>query len=220
MKEDYSINKIENLSGKIVNEKNNFFAQPAFKSPKYTKPELQKRLNDYDSDILKQEAYKDVKDDALKLEYKISQTESNIKEIETQIQAALEANNYTLVKTLTDRKTQLNESLKDLTEMYKGASISAKISGGITSKLKNRFSNIKNSLNNMTVSIISKMPGKMSSIMEVKDALEKLENINKSVNELMTLQIPYGESAEKYEQLSNYIAKANDISNQISRHYK
>lgn len=220
MKENYSINKIENLGGKIVSEQNNFFAQPSFSAQQFLKQESSKHLNDYDSAILNREAYKDMKDDLLKLEYKISQTEDNINEIETQIKTALETNDYVLVKTLTERRIQLNNSLKELTEIYNGASLSAKISEGITSKLKNGFNHLKTSIESVTTTIMSKMPGKVSSLLEVKDALEKLENINKSVDELMTLQIPYGESADKYRQLSNYIAKANDISNQISRHYK
>ena len=47
-----------------------------------------------------------------------------------------------------------------------------------------------------------------------------LENINKSVDELVSLNIPYGESLSKYEQLSKYIIKANSIQAQISNHLK
>jgi hypothetical protein len=49
------------------------------------------------------------------------------------------------------------------------------------------------------------------------ESLTKLENINKSVDELMSMNIPYGENINKYEQLSRYIIKANSIQSDISR---
>ena len=61
------------------------------------------------------------------------------------------------------------------------------------------------------------MSGKFASVQELKQSLNKLENINKSVDELMTLQTPYGEADEKYDQLSKYITRANTIQAKISR---
>ena len=65
--------------------------------------------------------------------------------------------------------------------------------------------------------LVSKMPKRLSSVLELKQSLEKLENINRSVDELMTLQTPYGEGVDKYEQLSKFIVKANNIQAQISK---
>ena len=64
------------------------------------------------------------------------------------------------------------------------------------------------------------LPQKFSTSMELKKSLLKLDNINKSVDELMTLQTPYGEAQDKYEQLSKYIVKANNIQAEISKHLR
>jgi peptide subunit release factor 1 (eRF1) len=64
------------------------------------------------------------------------------------------------------------------------------------------------------------MPRQLSSIFELKKTLAKLENLNRSVDELMSLNIPYGENINKYEQLSKYIIKANSIQAEISRYIK
>ena len=61
------------------------------------------------------------------------------------------------------------------------------------------------------------MSGKFASVQELKQSLNKLENINKSVDELMTLQTPYVEAGEKQDQLSKYITRANTIQAKISR---
>ena len=53
--------------------------------------------------------------------------------------------------------------------------------------------------------------------MEIKSSLDKLENINKSVDELMSMKIPYGESNYRYDILSKYISKANSIQSEISK---
>ena len=64
------------------------------------------------------------------------------------------------------------------------------------------------------------LPSKFSSVLEIRQSLRKLENINKSVDELMTLQTPYGEAGDKYEQLSKYITRANNIQAQIAKSLK
>ena len=61
------------------------------------------------------------------------------------------------------------------------------------------------------------LPSKFSSVLEIRQSLEKLESINKSVDELMSLQTPYGEAGDKYTQLSKYITRANNIQAQISK---
>ena len=53
-----------------------------------TKPEISRRLNDYDSNLLEEDAYKDVADETFKLEYKISKIEEELKYVNSQINAA------------------------------------------------------------------------------------------------------------------------------------
>ena len=209
--------RINNIEEKDYRGNVNFFSKSASIFDNDTSPI--RHLNDFDSDILQKDAYKEVKDDILKIEYKINSVENDIKELDNKIQLAYDVNDFAQVKDLTERKVQLNKRLKELMETYDGASLSAKISGGITANIKESLGGIKNFLGDITLNVLSKVPGKLSTFAELRSALKKLENINKSVDELMSLQIPYGESAEKYAQLSSYITKANNISSQISRHF-
>ena len=68
--------------------------------------------------------------------------------------------------------------------------------------------------------LIPKLPQNLTSVIELKKSLVKLENLNKSVDELMGMNIPYGENYNKYEQLSKYIIKANSIQSQITKQIK
>ena len=198
----------------------NFFLQSEMPIQKLPQTEPNRRLNDYDSNILKEDAYKDVSDEIFKLEYKISRIEEELAEIEKQIQTATEINDYYLLDTLNSRKIQLNAELKDLNVIYKEASFSAKISGGITSKIRDKLFNAGKAIGSFGEALISKIPGKVSSIIEIKNSLNKLENINSSVDELMKSRYPYGEAGEKYEQLTRYIARANAIQSEINKFIK
>ena len=76
-------------------------------SPFLNKGESYRRLNDYDSKILEEDAYKNVSDELFKLEYKISKLEDELKVIDSQIQAARDICDYDLITTLTNKKTYL-----------------------------------------------------------------------------------------------------------------
>jgi hypothetical protein len=192
--------------------------------PKASLRESTRRLNDYDFNLLKEDAYKDVSDDLFKLEYKISRIEEEIKNLESQIESAREIGDYDMIKTLSTKKTLLEEDFEALIAIYNDKSISAKISDKILNlfdgKLKNNLKNIHTKFSNFSEKIIDKMPRQLSSIFELKKTLAKLENLNRSVDELMSLNIPYGENINKYEQLSKYIIKANSIQAEISRYIK
>ena len=201
-------------------DNNNFFLHSDGGAIRISQPEPVRHLNDYDSNILQEGAYKDVSDEVLKLEYKIARAENEINEITKQIQLAEEIKDNTLANNLYTKKIQWENDLKELTNEYKNVSISAKISGGFSSKIKDNFANTKSLISMIGETLLSKLPGKLSSIMEIRNSLNKLENINKSVDELMAVQYPYGEAGDKYEQLSKYIARANTIQTEISKFIK
>ena len=90
-----------------------------------------KRLNDYDFNLLREDAYKDVSDDLFKLEYKISRTENDIKNFEAQIQAAEDIRDYNLIEDLSNRKALLEEDYEALVAIYNDKSLSARISDKI-----------------------------------------------------------------------------------------
>lgn len=183
-----------------------------------------RRLNDYDYNILKEDAYKEVSDELFKLEYKISRIEEDLKQIDSQIQSARDISDYDTVEYYVNRKRVLQEDLKNLTEIYNEKSLSTKISGGlfgiISPIIKLCVKNMKKITSEIKDFIISLLPSKFSSVLEIRQSLSKLESISKSVDELMSLQTPYGEAVDKYNQLSKYITRANNIQAQISKNLK
>ncbi len=218
------VNNNENPFGNKLQDDDNFFLQPEEIRSFNGQTEPQRRLNDYDYNILKEDAYKDVSDEIFKLEYKISKTEEELKSIDGEIQAAKDVRDFNKVEFLFNRKKQLQEDLEGLIEIYNDTSLSAKISGGITNmlspKVKENFSGMKKLFGMFSDALISKLPKRFSSALELKKSLAKLENINKSVDELMTMQTPYGEAGDKYEKLTKYITRANTIQAQISKSLK
>jgi len=203
-----------------VEDDNNFFMQPETSLPKIMQTEPARHINDYDFNILKEDAYKDVNDEVFKLEYKIAKAEQELRDIRNQIQTAEEIHDYFESDRLYARKSQLEKDLYILNDLYKEASISAKISGGLTSKIRDKLINSARKMKNLGEVFLSKLPGKIASIIEIRNSLSKLENINKSVDILMKSRYPYGEAAEKYTQLSKYIARANSIQSEIYKFIK
>jgi len=196
----------------------NFFLGAGNDTTNYSEPV--RRLNDYDYNILREDAYKDVSNELFKLEYKISKLEEELKSLDMQIQSARDISDYDTVEVLAGRKRLLQDDLEGLVEIYNDKSLSARISGGIFNAFKDKFLKFNNAVNNFKDAMISNLPGGFASIMELKQSLNKLESINKNVDELMTMQTPYGEASDKYEQLSKYIARANAIQAKISRSLK
>lgn len=187
-------------------------------------PESTKRLNDYDFNLLREDAYKDIEDELFKLEYKISKIENDIKVFDAQIQAANDIGDVLLIEDLNSRKYALTNVYNELLLLYKDKSLSAKITDSLSNavgyKIKNKFNVFREIFLKLTESISKKMPKRISVILELRKTLNQLENLNKSVDELMSLNIPYGENYNKYEQLSKYIIKANSIQAELTRNMK
>lgn len=181
--------------------------------------ESPRHLNDYDFNLLREDAYKDVTDEVFKLEYKIARAENDINELDAKIQAAKEIHDFNLAETLFDKKKIIQEDLKGLIEIYNDKSLSSKITSGFASKFKISDNN-KNWIDKLVDKIISKLPKQFSSVLEIRQSLNKLKNISKNVDELISMQIPYGEASAKYDQLSKYIVKANIIQAELSKFVK
>ena len=216
----------EGIKSSIYSD-NNFFLMeetPELQNNFISTTESARRLNDYDFNLLREDAYKDVSDDLFKLEYKISKTENEIKAIDAQLQSAKEIGDSILVEDLNRRKDTLEEDYEALVAMYNDKSLSAKISDKLLNifggKIRNNLKFFQIEMSKASEKFISKLPKQFSSIIELRKSLTKLENLNKSVNELMSMNIPYGENINKYEQLSKYIIKANSIQSEISSYIK
>ncbi len=193
-------------------------------------PEPARRLNDYDSVLLEEDAYKEVSDDLFKIEYKIARIEEELKDVDNRIQSARDIYDYDQIENLSNRKNQLKDERENLVKMYNEMSLSAKISdsilnifggrGKLDGRLPNSIKALQKGVKAFSEVVLSKMPKKISSAFELKKSLSRLESINKNVDELISMNIPYGENIDKYEQLSKYIIRANSIQNNISKMIK
>ena len=204
---------LPNIFQKGKQENNFFLAEEVPHLKSATEPA--RRINDYDSNLLQADAYKEIPDDVFKLEYKISRLEEEIKDIDGQLIAAHDIGDQALANKLKGRLITLRDEYETLLTIYSNKSLSAKISDGLSgvlgSNIKASFESVHSRIKNISDLIISKLPKKILSAIEIKKSLAKLENINKSVDELMKLKIPYGECVDKYSQLSKYIIRANSI---------
>ncbi len=197
--------------------KNNFFVNSDAVSIPVTPPKSSKHINDYDSNILEEEAYREVKDTIFQLEYKLAKTEEKIKEINAKLESAKEIRDEAQISELTAQQYKTMQEYRDLTYAYQDVSLSAKITGKIAKNAQEKSSNISKFLVKINNIVMSKLPAKFANFITIKKSLSALENINNSVNELMKNKHTYGESAEKYDQLTKYIARANAIQAEISK---
>lgn len=179
------------------------------------------RINDYDSTILENNAYQEISDEMFKIEHKIGLLEQSLSKISNEIDALQNLGYATQIADLEDRKQKIEQELAELNKKYSELGLSAKISGQIASvvnftsnKKTSTFSKIKKFVSKKILAKISK---KFDYSQNMKEALGKLSNINSSVDELISMQVPYGETINRYEKLTAYLNKANVIHSQISR---
>lgn len=179
------------------------------------------RLNALDSTILENEAYRNIDDEVFKTEYKINRLESAIKNINEEIQSAKDIRDFQRADSLILQRRNLQAQLDELNKNYEKTGVSAKLSGELASVLENQPKAIskafKNCVNFMSEKVLPKISKTFRSGKTIKSALNKLETINKNVDEIVTTQTPYGEADERYDKLSDYLNSANVIHYQISK---
>lgn len=178
------------------------------------------RLNALDSILMENEAYNDIDDDNFKTEYRISTIEKQIKTIDNDIINAKTINDFQKVDILTMRKHSLQKELSILQETYGSADITTKLSDNITNLLSTKPTLLVKVVTGIKKFVYTKILSNFSSFnsnQDVKKALIKLKTLNKNVDELITMQTPYGEADVWYDKLSDYLNTANVIHFQISK---
>lgn len=179
------------------------------------------RINDYDSTILENNAYKAIPDEMFQIEHKIGILEDTLAKINSEIET-LESFGYAIqVSALRDRKQKIEDAINELNEEYEKLGLSAKLSGhiasaiGFTSKKKRGIFSFFKLL--FPKKFLTKISKKFNFNQFMKEALTNLSCINSSVDELINMQTPYGETISRYEKLTAYLNKANVIHAQIYR---
>lgn len=174
-------------------------------------------LNDYDINLLRDGAYKNLDNEVFKLEYKISRIEEKLKLIDSQLKSMNALGETERAQNLLIKRRQYENELNKLTNTYKTQSLPTSLSGGIISFLINIPQFISNATNKILKQFGVKLPDKLfNANSNFKEALIALECINKNVDELISVRSPYGESEERYSRLLKYLNKANHIQAQIS----
>lgn len=178
-----------------------------------------KRLNDYDLNILNHKSMMDIDDEAIKLEYTISDKQSLLDALNEKIKGAEKLGNLQDVLSLKIEAKTLENELKELQEKYSKRSLTTKISDGISdvmSKPKTKTPVVIRIQKFISKKILPKISQKFRTVLDLGDSLDTLTSINNNVNELMSLKVPYGETAANYEKLTAYLYKANKIHSQIN----
>lgn len=175
-----------------------------------------KRLNDYDLNILQDNSFKDLDDKSLKLEYLISEKEEALQILNNKIKGMELIGKLLDVMELKIQAKKLENELIELKNEYAKQSISQRLTPKIK-KAKKRIPPLKLFARFVTRHIFAKISKKFKSIADLSDSLDTLVSINDNVDELITMKVPYGETKANYEKLTNYLYRANKIHSQISK---
>lgn len=174
------------------------------------------RLNGYDINMINELSSSDaLNDEIIKLGVDITNMEKTLDEIRQKIIATERLGKLPDVLKLKIKEKELERDLAEKKSIYSHKkSISKPV---LQSKLKKRTNMpiIRAIQYFISRKILAKLSKKFNSIMMLSDSLEMLSGINKSVDELIEMKVPYGEHVENYEKLTNYLYKANKIHSQI-----
>ncbi len=172
------------------------------------------RLNGYDVNMIN--GLDDTADDeVIKLGVEINKIEDGLAELREKISATERLGKLPDVIKLKIKEKELENELLEMKKVYATKkSLSKPV---LKSKLKKRSDMpvIRAIQRFISRKILAKLSRKFRSIVALGDSLEMLSGINKSVDELIEMKVPYGESLENYQKLTTYLYKANKIHSQI-----
>lgn len=175
-----------------------------------------KRLNDYDLNILNDNSFKDLDDKTLKLECLIAEKEEALENLNNKIKGMELIGKLLDVMELKIQAKQIENELIQLKNEYAKRNITERLSPKI-SRPKRKLSPLKLFARFVTRHIFARVSKKFKSIADLGDSLDTLISINDNVDELIAMKVPYGETKANYEKLTNYLYRANRIHSDISK---
>ena len=188
------------------------------------KPEFQKRLNSLDSAMIEDAAYMVIDDPDLKLEKKIEDTKNALKEIKEKIIVADTINDEKTKDELLNQKKFLHQKLQNLKTQYKSQNAETLLTSVIErillfpDKMRKK---LKKSIKKFLIhSEFLKNFTPLVKALMIRDTLGRLNKINKSVDELVKMRVPFGEQEQRYETLVNHLSKAGTLHSQILKELK
>jgi len=208
--EDYNNNIFNtNSSTSATNAEDNIFANDIVIKP---------RLNGMDVAMLNESASNENVDDlTIELGLKISKLEEEIDDLHNKIAATERLGKLQDVVRLKIREKELQVKLNELKNEY--SQHKSLIKPVIRQKLKRRskISAIKVIQKWILRKILAKLSKKLKIAAQISESLDILHGINRSVDELIEMKVPYGENAENYRKLTSYLYRANKVHAQILR---
>jgi len=176
------------------------------------------RLNGYDSTILNSSNFDETQDQELSIDFRIKEKESILKDLDEKIKFADNYGTQNESLGLKAKKQRITQELATLKQQAYGGM------GSIISDNKTYHSTLKDKMplvykihRFISKKILAKVSKKVRSIVAISDSLEQLSDINKNVDSLIDLNVPYGERVQNYEKLTEYLNKASLIHSKIAK---
>ncbi len=176
-----------------------------------------KRLNGYDSTILNNTKFDDKNAEEVNIEYRIKDKEATINDLNEKIKMA---DTYGTQNEALGLKAKRQRLMQELSALRKEQMYGGRVLG------EKRFHH-QHFKKNMPViykvqefisrQIMARVSKKVNSVVTLSDSLDKLSEISKSVDELIDMNVPYGEKKQNYEKLTEYLNQANLIHSKISK---
>ena len=215
----YKFSEVNPFSGNFTpQETSNPFEQ---KPTPPTEPAVSnpiKRLNGYDSVILNNTRFDEPQGEDVSIEYRIKDKESTLRELNNKIKAA---DNYGTLNESLSLKAKRQRIMQELDSLRKQQLYGGRVLGEnkqpYHQEFKEKMPVIYKVQEFISRQIMAKISKKVKSVVDLSDSLDKLSEISKSVDELIDMNVPYGEKTHNYEKLTEYLNQANQIHSKITK---
>lgn len=176
-----------------------------------------KRLNGYDSTILNNTKFDEQSSEEVNIEYRIKDKEATINDLNEKIKMADTYGTQNEALGLKAKRQRLMQELSALRkeQMYGGRVLGEKKFNH--QHFKKNMPIIYKVQEFISRQIMARVSKKVNSVVTLSDSLDKLSEISKSVDELIDMNVPYGEKKQNYEKLTEYLNQANMIHSKISK---
>lgn len=176
-----------------------------------------KRINGYDSTILNKTNIEEPEGEDLSIDYRIKEKESVVKDLDAKIKVA---DNYGTQNEALSLKAKRQRVLQELDTLRKQQMYGGRVLGekqAFHQSFKEKMPVIYKIQEFISRQILSRVSKKVKSVVTLSDSLEQLSEISRSVDELIDMNVPYGEKVQNYEKLTEYLSQANMIHSKISK---
>lgn len=217
------------ISGNIFSQKYNFSpvnpfsgnfnpAEAASEQASKASTNPIRRLNGYDSTILNKTNFEETEGEELSIDYRIKEKEAILKDLDSKIKVADNYGTQNESLSLKAKRQRIMQELDTLRkqQLYGGRVLGEKLPP-VHESLKEKMPVIYKIQSFLSRQILARISKKVNSVVTLSDSLEQLSEISRSVDELVDMNVPYGEKVQNYEKLTEYLNQANIIHSKISK---